>query len=68
MYLPQLAELKIPWPMDVAGGLLLYDGSTKRVYLTDAQNSRAAWDILDQLPQRELGFEMLARQGLDASK
>jgi tetratricopeptide (TPR) repeat protein len=29
---------------------------------------RAAWDILDQLPQRELGFEQLARQGLDACK
>ena len=68
MYLPQLAELKIPWPMDVAGGLLLYDGSTKRVYLTGAQSFRAAWDILDQLPQRELGFEMLVRQGLDACK
>jgi hypothetical protein len=54
--------------MDVAGGLLLYDGSTKRVYLTDAPNFRAARDILDQLPQRELGFEMLARQGLDACK
>jgi hypothetical protein len=54
--------------MDVAGGFSLYDGSTKRVYLADAQNSWAAWDILDQLPPRELGFEMLARQGLDACK
>ena len=55
--------------MDVAGGLLLYDRFTKRVYLTDAQNFRAAWDILDQLLQRELGFEMLARQRLlDACK
>jgi tetratricopeptide (TPR) repeat protein len=26
---------------------------------------RAAWDVLDQLPQRELGLESLARQGLD---
>jgi hypothetical protein len=52
--------------MDVAGGVSLYDGFTKRVYLTDAQNSWAAWDILDQLPQRELGLEVLARQGLDA--
>ena len=37
LYLPQLAELKIPRPMDVAGGGLLYDGSMKRVYLADAQ-------------------------------
>ncbi len=29
---------------------------------------RAAWDILDQLPQRELGYENLAREGLDACK
>ena len=29
---------------------------------------RSAWDILDQLPQRELGLEMLARQGLDTCK
>jgi hypothetical protein len=54
--------------MDVARGFSLYDGFTKRVYLADARNFRAAWDILDQLPQRELGFEMLARQGLDAYK
>jgi hypothetical protein len=54
--------------MDVAGGFSLYDGFTKRVYLTDAQNFRAARDILDQLPQRKLGFEILARQGLDACK
>jgi DNA-binding NarL/FixJ family response regulator len=37
LYLPQLAELKIPRPMDVAGGGLLYDGFMKRVYLADAQ-------------------------------
>jgi DNA-binding NarL/FixJ family response regulator len=37
LYLPQLAELKIPRPMDVAGGFLLYDGFMKRVYLADAQ-------------------------------
>jgi hypothetical protein len=53
--------------MHVAGGAL-YDGSTKRVHLTDAQNLRAALDILDQLPQRQLNFEMLARQGLEACK
>jgi superkiller protein 3 len=29
---------------------------------------RAAWDILGQLPQRELGLEAMARQGLDACK
>jgi tetratricopeptide (TPR) repeat protein len=27
---------------------------------------RAAWDVLDQLSQRELGLESLVRQGLDA--
>ena len=37
MYLPQLAELKIPRPMDVPGGFLLYDGVMKRAYLADAQ-------------------------------
>ena len=45
--LPQLAELKIPWPMDVAGGFLLYDGSMKRVYLADAQTEeRSALRLL----------------------
>ena len=68
MYLPQLAELRIPRPMDVAGGLVLYDRFTKRVYLTDAQNFRAAWDIFDPLPKHQLSFEILVRQGLDASK
>lgn len=29
---------------------------------------QAAWDILDQLSQREFGFEELARQGLDTCK
>lgn len=29
---------------------------------------QAAWDLLEQLSQRELGFEQLARQGLDACK
>jgi len=37
LYIPQLAELKIPRPMDAAGGLLLYDRFMKRVYLADAQ-------------------------------
>ena len=37
LYIPQLGELKIPLPMDVAGGVLLYDGFMKRVYLADAQ-------------------------------
>jgi hypothetical protein len=37
VHLPQLAELKIPRPMDVAGGLLLYDGSNKRDDLAEAQ-------------------------------
>ena len=37
LYLPQLGELKIPQPMDVAGGGLLYDEAMKRVYLADAQ-------------------------------
>jgi two-component system response regulator DesR len=35
--LPQLVELKLPRPMDVPGGVLLYDGCMKRVYLADAQ-------------------------------
>ena len=35
--LPQLAEIKIPRQTDVAGGVLLYDGVMKRVYLADAQ-------------------------------
>jgi DNA-binding NarL/FixJ family response regulator len=35
--LPQLAEPKIPRPMDVPGGFLMYDGFMKRVYLADAQ-------------------------------
>ena len=37
LYLPQLGELELPRPMDVAGGVLLYDGYMKRVYLADAQ-------------------------------
>ena len=47
LYLPQLAELEIPRPMDVAGGALLYDGSMKRVYLADAQTEeRSALRLL----------------------
>jgi hypothetical protein len=67
-YLPQLAELKIPWLMDVAGGFLLYHASVRRAYLADAQNFRAAWDIFDPLPQRQLSFEMLVRQEPNACK
>ena len=37
LYIPQLAELRIPRPMDVAGGFFLYDKAMKRVYLADAQ-------------------------------
>ena len=37
LYLPQLGELKIPRPVDVARRVLLYDGFMKRVYLADAQ-------------------------------
>jgi DNA-binding NarL/FixJ family response regulator len=35
--LPQLGETKLPRLTDVAGGVLLYDGFMKRVYLADAQ-------------------------------
>jgi hypothetical protein len=37
LYLPQLAELRIPRPMDVAGGFLLYHEVIKCAYLADAQ-------------------------------
>jgi len=37
LYLPQLGETKLPRPMDVARGVLLYDECMKRVYLADAQ-------------------------------
>jgi DNA-binding NarL/FixJ family response regulator len=39
---PQLAELKLPRLVDVAGGVLLYDRFMKRVYLADAQTEERA--------------------------